>query len=275
VKCLNCGTALSGRFCSACGQRHDAHAPTVAHFLHETAETLTHADSRLWRTLWYLLSRPGYLTQEYFAGRRASYLPPIRLYIVISVTCFLLLSLTSVSRDDSTEGRAVVSIDNPAECGELKYNGPGGLQLEPRLQAACQRMIDDNGADFGDALLRALPKAMFVLLPLFALLMMPFYLRPLRLYVEHLIFLVHNHSAVFMALSINMILDAALPALVANWLPLLLFIFLAWYCWRSIKNFYADSTAWSAFKFGTMGFLYVVIAGFVLAFTGIAALLSI
>ena len=274
MTCRNCGAALSGRYCSACGQRHDTHAPTVGHFLHETAETLTHVDSRLWRTLWYLLSRPGFLTQEFFAGRRARYLPPIRLYIVISVACFLLLALMPSSENDSSQNSAVVMLDNP-DCSKFEYSGPWKLQLEPRLRAACQRMVDDDGAGFGDALLRALPKAMFVLLPLFALFMMPFYLRPLRLYVEHLIFLVHNHSAVFMALSINMVLDAALPAVVTDWLPLLLFIFLIWYCWRGMTVFYANSTGWTVFKIAILGFLYIVIAGFVFAFTGIATLLSI
>lgn len=274
MTCRNCGTALSGRYCSACGQRHDTHAPTVGHFLHETAETLTHVDSRLWRTLWYLLSRPGFLTQEFFAGRRARYLPPIRLYIVISVTCFLLLALIPSSENGSSQDSAVVTLDNP-DCSKFEYRGPWKLQLEPRLRAACQRMVGDDGAGFGDALLRALPKAMFVLLPLFALFMMPFYLRPLRLYVEHLIFLVHNHSAVFMALSINMVLDTALPAVAADWLPLLLFIFLIWYCWRGMTVFYANSNGWTVFKIAILGFLYIVIAGFVLAFTGIATLLSI
>jgi hypothetical protein len=274
VTCRNCGAALSGRYCSACGQRHDTHAPTVGHFLHETAETLTHVDSRLWRTLWYLLSRPGFLTQEFFAGRRARYLPPIRLYIVISVTCFLLLALMPSSENGSSQDSAVVTLDN-SDCSKFEYHGPWKLQLEPRLRAACQRVVNDDGAGFGDALLRALPKAMFVLLPLFALFMMPFYLRPLRLYVEHLIFLVHNHSAVFMALSINMVLDAALPAVVADWLPLLLFIFLIWYCWRGMTVFYANSNGWTVFKIAILGFLYLVIAGFVLAFTGIATLLSI
>ena len=78
-----------------------------------------------------------------------------------------------------------------------------------------------------------------------------------------------------MALSINMVLDAALPAVVADWLPLLLFIFLIWYCWRGMTVFYANSNGWTVFKVATLGVLYIVIAGFVLAFTGIATLLSI
>src|SRR6476659_4152010 len=69
--CGNCGAPLAG----------------------EALESITHADSRLWRTLWYLLSKPGILTREFFAGRRVSYLPPFRLYLVITLVCFLVASL--------------------------------------------------------------------------------------------------------------------------------------------------------------------------------------
>ena len=55
----------------------------------EAFESISHADSRLWRTLWYLLSRPGFLTREFFEGKRVRYLPPFRLYLVISVVFFL------------------------------------------------------------------------------------------------------------------------------------------------------------------------------------------
>ena len=76
---------LSGRYCSTCGQRADTAAHSVGHFLHELTEALTHADSRVWGTLLPLLRRPGFLTREYFAGRRARYLPPLRLYLFMSV----------------------------------------------------------------------------------------------------------------------------------------------------------------------------------------------
>ena len=93
MRCTDCGVTLYGRYCADCGQKHESAPPTVGHLVEETFETLTHADSRLWRTLRTLLMRPGVLTQEHFAGRRARYLPPIRLYIVLSVTFFLMLAL--------------------------------------------------------------------------------------------------------------------------------------------------------------------------------------
>jgi hypothetical protein len=91
--CANCGAPLAGEYCSACGQRHEPHVHTISHFAGEAFESITHADSRLWRTLWFLLAKPGRLTREFFEGKRAGYLPPFRLYLVISLLFFLVAGL--------------------------------------------------------------------------------------------------------------------------------------------------------------------------------------
>ena len=52
-------------------------------------------DSRLWRTAIALIFRPGFLTAEFIAGRRARYVPPFRLYLIISFLIFLFLSVGS------------------------------------------------------------------------------------------------------------------------------------------------------------------------------------
>ncbi len=61
-------------------------------FLQELITDLTHADSRFWRTLWALVAKPGFLAREFFDGRRVRYLPPLRLYLGISLVFFLYLS---------------------------------------------------------------------------------------------------------------------------------------------------------------------------------------
>ena len=53
---------------------------------------------------------------------------------------------------------------------------------------------------------------MFVFLPLLALVMKLLYWRPKRFYVEHLLFLVHNHAFVFLALTIMGLLSRSFPS---------------------------------------------------------------
>lgn len=93
VACSNCGAPVVGHYCPACGQDTDARVHSLGHFLSEATEVLTHADSRVWRTLLPLVWRPSFLTSEYFAGRRARYLLPFRLYVVTGVLFLVVASL--------------------------------------------------------------------------------------------------------------------------------------------------------------------------------------
>ena len=98
--CANCGARLVGRYCSECGQRHHDHpVHDFWHFISEALEDLTHADSRLWRTLSALLFRPGLLTREFLEGRRVRYLPPVRLYLVVSLVFFIIVGPSSRAPD--------------------------------------------------------------------------------------------------------------------------------------------------------------------------------
>ncbi|MDG1026439.1 MAG: DUF3667 domain-containing protein [Gammaproteobacteria bacterium] len=54
-------------------------------------------NGRAYRTLFYLLTKPAFLCTKYFDSRRTRYSPPLRLFLVISVSFFLLVSFyTSV-----------------------------------------------------------------------------------------------------------------------------------------------------------------------------------
>jgi hypothetical protein len=61
VRCENCGAAVAHRYCGACGQRLEPPVHSLWHFSRVAAEDLTHADSRLWRTL---AARPGETPQQ-------------------------------------------------------------------------------------------------------------------------------------------------------------------------------------------------------------------
>jgi hypothetical protein len=100
-RCDNCGASVPGRYCGTCGQRLEPPIHSLWHFLRIATEDVTHADSRLWRTLAALLFKPGFLTREFLDGRRARYLPPVRLYLVLSVVFFVMLAATGRTPDEA------------------------------------------------------------------------------------------------------------------------------------------------------------------------------
>lgn len=87
--CLNCGSALSGQYCGDCGQRSQNRLISIWELIRDAFGDLFEVDSRLWRTLVPLLLKPGHLTWDYLQGRRARYMPPFRMYLVLSVIFFL------------------------------------------------------------------------------------------------------------------------------------------------------------------------------------------
>lgn len=81
------------RYCSNCGQENTEVRVTFHHLFTHFFEDLTHYDNILWKTLFYLLFKPAAVTIAYTSGKRLSFLPPIRLYILTSFITFFLLSL--------------------------------------------------------------------------------------------------------------------------------------------------------------------------------------
>jgi hypothetical protein len=125
-RCDNCGASVPGRYCGTCGQRLEPPVHSLWHFLRVAVEDVTHADSRLWRTLWALLCKPGFLTREFFDGRRASYLPPVRLYLVLSVLFFVWLAATGRGPNEAhitPDTRA--AIDQARQAAEKAKAGGG------------------------------------------------------------------------------------------------------------------------------------------------------
>jgi hypothetical protein len=96
ASCASCGAPLTGPFCGQCGEQViDRHFLTLWHFLsHNLLHEFSHVDGKVFRTLRFLLFRPGFLTEEYFAGRRRAYVKPVRLLLAI-VVVFALLGQSS------------------------------------------------------------------------------------------------------------------------------------------------------------------------------------
>jgi Protein of unknown function (DUF3667) len=88
--CTNCGADSADVYCARCGERQPGHHDlTVRHFTHEVFHELAHVDSKLFTTLRDLITKPGFLTQEYFAGRKSRYIAPLRLFLTLFALQFL------------------------------------------------------------------------------------------------------------------------------------------------------------------------------------------
>jgi len=170
-QCKNCQAVLDGAYCASFGQHDvDLERPIwglVGDVLKETFEV----DGRAAVTIGTLFRHPGKLTAEFLAGRRRAYTSPLRLYLVFSIAFFVLVAWL-------------------AQSGALLDPGQ-----DPNFDAAVQAgfLADD------------LPRLMFVLLPVFALLLKTVFWG--RLYFDHLIFSLHLHSAAYVLLAVMLPLE--------------------------------------------------------------------
>ena len=220
--CRNCGAVLAGEYCSRCGQREGRRDRGFAALLGELVGELFDWDSRFWRTLGPLLLRPGFLTAEYIAGRRARYVPPLRLYLIISFFMFLVMSMTAgnavlvtpLTSQDSSQPEAAQDIAAPAaqdhSTAEVAVTDTGVRaalsdadspqwlrDLDARLQENAARMEGEPAA-FSDLLFGYLPQLMFFMLPVFALLLRCAYLFSPFDYLQHLVFTLHFYSFAYL-----------------------------------------------------------------------------
>lgn len=126
--CLNCKTTLQGDFCHRCGQpkldtHHDSFLHTMTHFIGD----FVHFDSQIFRTAIPLLFKPGFLVNEYFKGKRVSYLPPIRMYVFLSFLFFFLtFSLSDFTNDKKVKLKeqpsSAFSLDIKKDSSDLEEN---------------------------------------------------------------------------------------------------------------------------------------------------------
>ncbi|THD35908.1 MAG: DUF3667 domain-containing protein [Sphingomonas sp.] len=78
--CLNCGTALIGAFCHACGQNGHVHK-TLSSIGHDLLHGVFHFEGKVWRTIPMLVAHPGQLTRRYIDGERARFVSPLALFL--------------------------------------------------------------------------------------------------------------------------------------------------------------------------------------------------
>jgi hypothetical protein len=150
--CLNCGEVLTGQHCSHCGQHSRVRVLSLWGLTRDVIGDLLDADSRVWRTLWPLAFRPGLLTQEFLRGRRASYTPPFRMYLVLSLVFFVVASFSDPGSDVALqldEGGTNIQIrdgrqaaESPEPVPPAAPAAPAAPGARPTLDAETRRLLD-------------------------------------------------------------------------------------------------------------------------------------
>ena len=294
ARCLNCGTVLEGRHCAQCGQAADAHVLSMKEVLGDVTHSLLHLDSRIWRTLKLLVRRPGELTREFIAGRQQSYIPPFRLYLAISILYFALSALLPESGlldvdapvvfDDASETSAAtparrapaervapeaidVALEADSSCNVSIFGDtPNSTEFERTLSRACEQIKRDGGKLLAERFATTAPKLMFLFLPLMAGVALLFYWRPRRMYAEHLVVFLHNHAFTFLVLAVTALLNeiAELRFPLSGVLYFVMFLLWCWlpyYVYRSMRVVYGNGRALTVVKFFAISTIYFVLLG--------------
>jgi Protein of unknown function (DUF3667) len=94
--CANCDAPLAGNFCANCGQKAHVHR-SLLHVGEEFLHGITHFDGKAWQTLPLLVFRPGKLTRDYIEGRRARYIAPVPLFLLVVFLMFFVFSYVNVT----------------------------------------------------------------------------------------------------------------------------------------------------------------------------------
>jgi hypothetical protein len=146
--CLNCGATVEERYCTRCGQENVEPKESVGHLIRHFFEDITHFDGKFFVTVKDLIIRPGFLTREYVAGRRAMYLNPIRMYIFISAVFFVSLFAGSKESGDHAEGDTQAANAFRQQLGD-SLRGVGFDSLRRTFNAELAARLDSTSKGHG------------------------------------------------------------------------------------------------------------------------------
>ena len=212
--CLNCGSSLVRGFCADCGQRNVELRSPVAEIAREGIEEALSLDWPAARTVAPFLLRPGYLTAEWAAGRRARYSSPLRLYLVASAAFFLVVALQGSARAGPERPRAedaggappaALDLDEGGrEEGRAAALGAPGHALDESLTGLEKLGVPEASRRVAAAFREWMPRVMFFLVPAGALVLGLLWRR--RYFTEHLVMSLHVHAFAFLALAVGAVL---------------------------------------------------------------------
>lgn len=303
--CRNCAAELAGPFCAQCGQEADGHRRSLGSLGRSFIDHFIDLDSRVLRTLATLIFRPGALTRDFIDGRRQRYVPALRLYLFTTLMFFLVLGISGIAIAQlefrgTQDGGLVLQLGDATVQSNVGINihffEPLGIvqptsdlflrdQLldllarereRPSLEEGfwedfSRRMIDGinrsiiDPAAINQPLTAWIPRLLFVMLPVFALLLALLYWRQRFFLVDHLVSALHIHTLLFLLILAAIPVSSLLPAASVFFGVLIVFLL---HTFLALRNAYGQGWRITILKFIalTIPYALLLLAGVVLVF---------
>ena len=251
----NCNYELVGLYCSECGQKN-SQLLSIKETLKEFTDNVFSFDTRFFITLKYLITKPGLLTTEYWLGRRTKYLPPLRLYLVMSLVYFFSSNIINPSIDkpfQTLDGFFQFELDKSSP----KYD-PSPAIVAPFVDFLKEnfnkgvRVAEKKELTEQDLIWSSMPTAMFILMPFMAFCVYLLNKKKKQLYSYHLITVLHFHSFIFFIFTLEEIVPI---------IEIFTKLYFMYYIFFMFKNIYQDSWIWNSLKLTTLFVLYGITVG--------------
>lgn len=217
------------------------------------------------------------MTKEFNAGKRVRYILPLRMYLFVSIIYFFVLSLESpdqlftdsqrqgnwnFSFSDDEDEKIVIPMDSLVlltdSLGKDELAKSLGVESDFGMILVQQlgKIVEKRGEGFSELILKNVSFLMFILLPIFALLLFIFFRKNKYYYLEHLVHAFHLHAFIFLFLSGYLLFSFYVYDIFHfGWALLITLI----YIFFSLKNVYGYKF-WGTFLRGSLLiFLYNIV----------------
>ena len=151
--CSNCGAELHGPHCYSCGQPVKGMIRPLSSMMHDVADTIFNIDSRIFRSIFPLYFRPGYLTIEYFAGRRVRYVTPFRLFFFLCIIAIIAmqgaLNIDGQAFNFGEADKGIESAQNETDLDARAKTALSGIdtaRAAPNMPSAAIKSLDKAAA---------------------------------------------------------------------------------------------------------------------------------
>ncbi|MDN5204820.1 DUF3667 domain-containing protein [Fulvivirgaceae bacterium BMA10] len=198
-KCLTCGTDLMGMFCYQCGEKViERKDRSILTLLEQLINAFTFADSKLLRTIKYFLFNPGFLVNEYIAGKRKRYIAPLSFFFIVNILFFIFNPISDFNLNLYDQVNH-----------QIGYSSWAKSLVEERLEErgiTLQQYGEMYNKQSGN-----LSKSLIILnVPLVALFIMLLNFRSSRFYVDHFIFALNIFAFVLLWSMLGYVLVSSL-----------------------------------------------------------------